>query len=267
MAVRFDIDKYQKVRDSYISYLGGAKVDAQFISLYDTYKAYWQNDPEVKKAEQALKTKEAGNFIEIGDSTSSTKRTKTSGKLSAEQRITAKIERIHSQWGGNAQSTRNDAHGNLIIMRQRIKTHEAETDDKKCILLTEGLTAYIDRNGDCANLKRVKSFISCTKSNSILEKMLINLRSILSAKLISPRSYNAIYNTLCNRDRILRFEQQNRVIAASGHNYFFEVADQKTAGRLLGTVESSKEKTKKHNKHSSVWTIGSAGIPGTGKRY
>lgn len=261
MAIRFDIDKYQKVRESYISYLGGTPVNAQMLLLYETYKAYWQNDPEVKKAEQALKTKEAGNFIEIGDSTSSTKRTKASGKLSAEQRITAKIERIHSQWGGNAQSTRNDAHGNLIIMRQRTKTHEAETDDKKCILLTEGLTAYIDRNGDCANLKRVKSFISCTKSNSILEKMLINLRSILSAKLISPRSYNAIYNTLCNRNRILRFEQQNRVMAASGHNQVFDSLSQEGGSSRLGTARTEN----KPIKHRSVWTC-SGGLPSLGKR-
>lgn len=55
MAVRFDIDKYNKVRDSYLAYIRVGKIDALLSPLYDTYKVYWQNDPEVKAAEQALK--------------------------------------------------------------------------------------------------------------------------------------------------------------------------------------------------------------------
>ncbi len=119
MAVRFDIDKYNKVRDSYISYLGGAKVDTQFISLYDTYKAYWQNDPEVKAAEQAQKERKARKSTTIGNSITSTKGTNKNGKIPAEQRITAKIDKIHTRYRKEAQSTRKDAQGNLIIMRQR----------------------------------------------------------------------------------------------------------------------------------------------------
>lgn len=55
MAVRFDIDKYNKVRDSYLAYIRVGKIDALLSPLYDTYKVYWQNDPEVKAAEKALK--------------------------------------------------------------------------------------------------------------------------------------------------------------------------------------------------------------------
>lgn len=57
MAIRFDIDKYNKVRDSYLAYIRDGKVDAQLSPLYDTYKTYWANDTEVKKAEQAYKLK------------------------------------------------------------------------------------------------------------------------------------------------------------------------------------------------------------------
>ncbi len=58
MAIRFDIDKYNKIRDSYLAYIRDGKVDAQLSPLYETYKAYWTNDTEVKKAEQEYKQKE-----------------------------------------------------------------------------------------------------------------------------------------------------------------------------------------------------------------
>lgn len=115
MAVRFDIDKYNKVRDSYLAYIRDGKIDAQLLPLYDTYKVYWQNDPEVKVAEKALKERKAKETTKI----TSTKGTNKNGKIPAEQRIATKIDKIHTRWGKDAQSTRKDAQGNLIIMRQR----------------------------------------------------------------------------------------------------------------------------------------------------
>ena len=126
MAVRFDIDKYNKVRDSYLAYIKVGKIDAQLSPLYDTYKVYWQNDPEVKTAEQALRERKARESSKIGISIISTNGTNKNRKISAEQRITAKIDKIHIQWGKDAQSTRKDANGNFTIMRQR-HTHNVNS--------------------------------------------------------------------------------------------------------------------------------------------
>lgn len=119
MAIRFDIDKYNKVRDSYLAYIRVGKIDAMLSPLYNTYKVYWQNDPEVKAAEQALNERKARKSTTIGNSITSTRGTNKNGKIPAEQRITAKIDKIHTRYGKEAQSTRKDAQGNLIIMRQK----------------------------------------------------------------------------------------------------------------------------------------------------
>ena len=57
MAIRFDIDKYNKIRDSYLAYIRDGKIDTLLSPLYETYKAYWANDTEVKEAEQQSKLK------------------------------------------------------------------------------------------------------------------------------------------------------------------------------------------------------------------
>jgi|GEM_PF-4628235 len=57
MAIRFDIEKYNKIRDSYLLYLGGTKIDEKTLADIEKYRIYWANDIEVKKAEQAYKLK------------------------------------------------------------------------------------------------------------------------------------------------------------------------------------------------------------------
>ena len=52
MAIRFDIGKYNEVRDVYLMYLKGEIVPSQQqTKLFEKYKSYWQNDKEIREAE------------------------------------------------------------------------------------------------------------------------------------------------------------------------------------------------------------------------
>lgn len=59
MAIRFDIDKFNDVKDKYIKQLnGGLFCDTQYLKLFETYKQYLDNDDDVKQAKIAHKKKE-----------------------------------------------------------------------------------------------------------------------------------------------------------------------------------------------------------------
>ncbi len=267
MAIRFDIDKYNVVREQYLKFLCDEKqIDIKYTQLFEIYKTYWANDPEVKAAEKEHKAKKS---IQISSpsiatkETNKTNKTNKKRKLSSEQRIIAKIEKIHSQWGNNAQSTRNDAHGNFIIMRQRSKTYEKETDKKKCILLTEGFTIHIDGIGNCTNLNKVRSFISNTRSNSVLDNMKARLRSMLSADLINSQLYNDIFNALHSQELVLKNAQRNSRIITSRQNHLFDVEPRQLTTMRMFRLAA--ERQDKPIKHYSVHTC-RGGLPSLGKR-
>ncbi len=264
MAIRFDIDKYNLVREKYLQSLRGETlIDVKFYPLIEIYKPYWQNDPEVKAAEKEHKARKSIQISSPSIATKETNKTNKKRKLSSEQRITAKIEKIHSQWGNNAQSTRNDAHGNFIIMRQRSKTYEKETDKKKCILLTEGFTIRIDGIGNCTNLNKVRSFISNTRSNSVLDNMKARLRSMLSADLINSQLYNDIFNALHSQELVLKNAQRNSRIITSRQNHLFDAEPRQLTTMRMFRLAA--ERQDKPIKHYSVHTC-RGGLPSLGKR-
>lgn len=54
MAIRFNIDRYNIVRESYLLYLRGENIDQKMLPLYETYKVYLKNDQEIKKQSRHL---------------------------------------------------------------------------------------------------------------------------------------------------------------------------------------------------------------------
>lgn len=260
MAIRFDIDKYNKIRDSYLAYIRDGKVDTQLSPLYETYKAYWANDTEVKEAEQQLKLKreqdeeERWRIRELRKELRKEELQKEQEnrirQQEAKQQLKATKSEIYSRYGRYAPPKMRNPYAGRIYFA-----------------LTNDLWVELNNEGYCTNLDKIKDYITRTRSKSILKSMLVNLRDGLFSHSVNNCVFYDIEAIINKQQDILTGAFRNRKIASSGHNHFFEVADQKTAGVLLGTAASTKEKTKKHNKHSSVWTIGSAGIPGTGKRY
>lgn len=260
MAIRFDIDKYNKIRDSYLAYIRDGKVDTQLSPLYETYKAYWANDPEVKEAELQLKLKreqdeeERWRIRELRKELRKEELQKEQEnrirQQEAKQQLKATKSEIYSRYGRYAPPKMRNPYAGRIYFA-----------------LTNDLWVELNDEGYCTNLDYIKDYIARTRSNSVLKTMLVNLRDGLFAHSVSGCVFDDIKTIINKQSDMLTGAFRNRKLAANRHNHFFEVADQKTAGRLLGTTESPKEKQKRHTKHNSVWTTGSAGIPGTGKRY
>ncbi len=57
MAVRFNLDKFNHVRQSYISYISTGKSSTDMLQLFAAYKPYLEADEEVRNVQRSIKSK------------------------------------------------------------------------------------------------------------------------------------------------------------------------------------------------------------------
>lgn len=254
MAIRFDIDKYNVVREQYLKFLCDEKqIDIKYTQLFEIYKTYWANDPEVKAAEKAQKERREQEEEErwrIRELRKELRKEELQLEKEAEQRLADTKANIYAKYG-------------------RFPTTSAKRTqpiDSGSFMLTNGLWLKLDKIGDCTNLDKVKSFTARTRSKSVLDKMQVRLRDAFLSNSISTRTFEDVDALIRKQKDTLVGAYRNRKSVAIGHNHFFDVAaPPRTASGKIGIATAHTEKQTKPIKHYSVHTC-RGGLPSLGKR-
>lgn len=248
MAIRFDIDKYRDIRNTYIQYLKGDVVpNIQQTQLFEKYKSYWKNDDEVKAAENEYRKKreqcDVGGWKLVKD-----RNNKSDAKNKNVELVSKVQHKEHKQ----------------KVVKVDKSTKEKEIYEKRLLTIANVLHVETTCDGGFIDIEKIKSFIKNTKTLSMIDRIVADLQDIVSQKFISTKTYCLIVKFIKEQKEFLKYAARNRKIA-SKPNSFFDVADQETAGMLLGKIDN---KTKKEEiiKHHSVYAF-SGGIPGLGKRH
>lgn len=266
MAIRFDIGKYNEVRDVYLMYLKGEIVPSQQqTKLFEKYKSYWQNDKEIREAEIEHKREQSRcnvggwSVVELRHDSN-----KCSRNVKHENIIGCNKNRVTYREGCN--ETIKIEHTSNIGNNEEPTKKNIEYIPR-LLTIAEELKVVTTSDGGFIDIEKIKSFIKNTKTLSVINMILSDLQDIVSSNFISTKTYCLICKFINEQKEFLEYASLNRKIA-SKPNSFFCVADQSTAGRLLGKIDdvygSKKQKTESI-KHRSVRAF-SGGIPSLGKR-
>lgn len=278
MAIRFDIDKYRDIRNTYIQYLKGDVVpNIQQTQLFEKYKSYWQNDDEVKAAENEYRkkreqcdvggwklVKDRNNEINSKNKIEKTNKTSAKNKINVVNNKSVKeiVNVVNKRDAGLSRYVQNKQ--TKIIVRAEYDKKEKEIYEKRLLTIANVLHVETTSDGGFIDIEKINSFIKNTKTLSMINTIVADLQDIVSKKFISTKTYCLIVKFIKEQKEFLEYAARNRKIA-SKPNSFFDVADQETAGRLLGKRDN-KPKKEEIIKHHSVYAF-SGGIPGLGKRH
>lgn len=232
MAIRFDIDKYRDIRNTYIRYLKGDVVpNIQQTQLFEKYKPYWQNDDEVKSAETEYRKKReqccVGGWKLVKD-----RKNESDAKNKNVELVSKVKHKEHKQ----------------KVAKVDKSAKENDVCNTRLFTIANVLHVETTSDGGFVDIEKIISLIRVSKDFHILNTINLELQKICSIGCISAKTYHHICKYIREQCDAIKFE---------------EIINNTKSSRCKMISENNKEG---NIKHSSIRAF-SGGIPGLGKRH